>query len=254
MRESRWCDHDASRCGGNHKSFSTHFLAFFHPSVSIPSFPLFLSVRLCLSRSLSFCSHNSLLPAALITTSTKYPVENTSSLIRDCSILSVQRHHFLSRRLGYQTRERLRVLYWFIDIAYSVQPWICLNLKVEPHTPWQSSVGRLHRLLKCPHMSRFLLCFQGKKHRLACLAWIMALKRGCWSVCATEIFKVRAARGRGWSQRRFIMHFHSDFVQISCAWGIFDELNQVKIDVWYLKALNQETLAWGLRFESPKIM
>ena len=186
MRESRCCDHDVSRCGGNHESFSTHFFAFSIPLSPSPPSPFFLSVRLCLSRSLSFRSHNSLLPAALITTSTKYPVENTSSLIRDCSILSVQRHRFLSRRLGFQTRERLLVLYWFIDIAYSVQPWICLNLKVEPRTPWQSSVGRLQRLLKCPHMSRFPLCFQGEKHRLACLAWIMALKRVLAEVSAPQ--------------------------------------------------------------------
>lgn len=72
------------------------------------SLSLFLSVCPALSVWLPLILLPQLPPAALITTSTKYPVENTSSLIRDCSILSVQRHYFLSRRLGYQTRERLQ--------------------------------------------------------------------------------------------------------------------------------------------------
>lgn len=71
-------------------SFSVSLYLFLSLSLS-------LSVQHCLSRSFSFCSYinpPTLPPTALITTSTKYSAENTTSLIQDCSILSVQRHYF----------------------------------------------------------------------------------------------------------------------------------------------------------------
>lgn len=92
---------------------------------------LSLFVRLCQACFLSFCSHNST-PTALITTSTKYPVENTSSLIRDCSILSIHRHYFLSGRLTKVPNKREITEYFIDSLTLSFQPWICLNLKVEP--------------------------------------------------------------------------------------------------------------------------
>lgn len=104
---------DLHPCWGEGKSFqqSLGISVLLSPSLS-PSLSLCPVSSVSLSLILL---PQQLPPAALITTSTKYPVENRSSLIPDCSILSLQRHYFLSRRLGYQGSERLQgtlLIHW----------------------------------------------------------------------------------------------------------------------------------------------
>lgn len=150
-----------------------------------PSLPLLLTLIL-LSQQLP--------PAVLITTITKYPVQNISSLI-----LSVQRHCFLSLRLGYQTRERLQgalLIHWHSLVS----PTLDLSeLKGGASQSTKKLCGKdCYLLSKCPP---FVLLFSCKKIFKSCyysaeggLSWIMALKHDCWSVCTTAIFKVRAIK------------------------------------------------------------
>lgn len=153
-------------------------------------------------------------PAALITTSTKYPVENTSSLIRDCSILSVQRHYFLSRRLGYQTRARLQgdlLIHWHSLVS----PTLDLSeLKGGASHSMTKLCGKTAAVAEMSKPCSLFSDSKGKKDNHASVSRIMALKCGCWSVCTTATFKVRAIRGWRWIQQ-FVVRCCTHFVQIN---------------------------------------
>lgn len=85
-------------------------------SISVSLFP---SVSPALSVSPSRSASITASPTVLITTSTKYPAENTSSLIRDSGIFSIQKHCFLSDA-ELPNENHYKVSDWFIGAG---SPW-----------------------------------------------------------------------------------------------------------------------------------
>lgn len=99
IRLPRQKDNITASCFYDSDFYPEGELKLFQMSQQFPflslSFSLVPSVSPALSVSPSRSASLTASPTVLITTSTKYPAENTSSLIRDWSIFSIRRHCFL---------------------------------------------------------------------------------------------------------------------------------------------------------------
>lgn len=115
---SRQKDNITASCFYDSDFYPEGELKLFQMSQQFPflslSFSLIPSVSPALSVSPSRSASLTASPTVLITTSAKYPAENTSSLIRDWSIFSIRRHCFLGNA-GLPNENHYRVSDWFTD-------------------------------------------------------------------------------------------------------------------------------------------